>query len=52
MTLKKLLKTIKKQYGKKVIKEYTVKIMGTFNYKDLGSCSVAIDDEEKEIIII
>ena len=51
MTLKRLLKTIKKMYGRKVVKEYTVKIVGTFNYKNLGHCGVAIDDIEKEIII-
>ena len=32
MTLKRLLKIIKKRYGKKVIKEYAVKI----NNKNLG----------------
>lgn len=51
MTLKRLLKTIEKMYGKKVTKEYTVNIIGTFNYKDLGSCGVAVDDVEKEILI-
>lgn len=51
MTLKRLLKTIEKMYGKKVTKEYTVNIIGTFNYKDLGSCGIAVDDVEKEILI-
>lgn len=51
MTLKRLLKIIKKQYGRKVVKEYAVKIMGTFNNADLGSCGVAVDDVEKEITI-
>lgn len=51
MTLKRLLKIIKKEYGKKVIKEYAVKIMGTFNNEDLGSCGVSMNHIKKEITI-